>query len=393
MSSLSRGIGPGPIHCESSLLSESSMIVRAFSALLITLSVFSSGCGGRPVTGPWLKHERSYDFEGENVTVRMLTPDEMSNYVIKNYSADSVYKDEWADRLAADFPNLFPKQQSAVSIVAPVVIGLAVDAVKAELQKEASLYKAQFGARIYKSGYWEKFETKNGEWVGTARWAGFEVVRKTDKSKTAAFRAVFGIIPATEFDRDGQMAAKVAADARASAHAKAVADAKAAGRPEPAPDTRPFVPAADERLFVVKPLLLDVDRTRAKVFMTGSKVNINTVIRLEATWIDGQQGVRQEVVAAPEFEFKDLDLKGGDPIDPNNPKSPRRRVYINDLKDHIAGWFGGVPVSFDPKSKAPKGNGTFKLSAAVTEEDQSNAPEVIEAAVKYIDDNKDQIGK
>lgn len=443
--------------------------IQRYCVVLLAVVIVCSGCGARPITGSWFRHERSYDYVGETVTIKLLSRNDLESYINVNYGGDSPLKEEWKNRLNDDFPSLFPRSgsESAIAALAPIAIGFAIDAVKGELQKEASLYEAQFGATVHETGFWKefKYDAVLDNWVGEPQWLGFEVVRRTaedgDNSKSAASRIVFAMIPANLYknrqtattagtlltvikpqrsdvfsivltDENGargsvsveatnessedlsrglvnainqsgdnvvkvfkaeQVGASLRVSPKMAGKSYKVAAETINGTNQGNKNEQALVlpVRADERLFMVKPLLVDVQRSRAKVFATGSKIDLRAIVRLEATWIDGGQNVRNDVVASGDFEFKSLDLNGR--LMKVGDKEHEVRAHIDTLKDKLAGWFGGVPVSVDFKTKQPKGNGTFRLSVAVTESDQSQAREVVERAAKYLGENREEIVK
>lgn len=317
------------------------LVLRAFAVALISFTLI--GCGARPITATWFKNKNSYDIKGQAVEVNMLTQAELIGYA-KTHSEHKDVQEAWENRLKHDFPDLFPKSSTEVAplIAAPILLGFVVDAVKSELEREATLYEAQFGETIHETGFWSGVSGN----IGVPRWLGFEIVRTTagDKgnSKSAASRIVFAMIPANRFNRNQDL-------------------------------------PSDERLFVIKPMWLEVNRSRAKVSQFGpGTLGLTVNVRMNATWIDKAQSVHQDTIADAKFDFSGVDLAA-------------HTIYIDELKDKIAGWFGGVPVSVDPVSGALKGNGTFQLAISVTESDESQVREVIERAAKYLGDNKDKI--
>ncbi len=353
-------------------------VVVLASVLMIVCTVIP-GCGARPITGPMFKNDRSYDYEGQKVELNMLTYDDVRDYA-KTHTEALVdkgamtqeqaqdIKTEWTNRLNADFPQLTWDTELAFPILAPIAIGYAIDLAKAELEKEASLYEAQYGASIHETGFWKSFrpinrmvrneqgrdEEKIVGYEGEPRWLGFEIVRRTagdeNDDNRPASRIAFAMISARYYKRHNDGPPKQ-------------------GR---------IAVMSDERLFVIKPLWLEVNRTRAKVAQFEKSVDLATNIRMNAIWIDPAQGVHRDSIADAKFELSGVDLSD-------------RTITINGLKNKIAGWFAGVPVSFDAETKIPKGDGTFELAVTVTETDPSKVREIIERAAKYLGGNKDKI--
>lgn len=325
--------------------------------MLVAIVAGLSGCGNRSLTDEWFKHPNSYDYRGQRVELRMLTDEDLIAYA-SNTNPD--LKEIWEKRLREDF-GIDPELEAAPVILLPIIVEHAISFVRRSLEREATLYEAQFGATMHESGFWKEFRRDSADdpWKGVPRWWGFEIVRHTSRDtedRRPAFRLVCGVIPATMYRRHGTNTDN---DAATLLHRSGV---------------------SDERLFVIKPLWLEVNRSRAKVARTGQSIDVTVNIQASSIWIDAGQSVRNDVIAEAAFAFSGVDLED-------------RRVYINELTNHIAGWFAGVPISFDAGTNVPKGDGTFRLSVFVTENDPSKAREVIERAAIYLEKNQGAITK
>jgi hypothetical protein len=334
----------------------------------------AGGCGGRPIFGELGRRPGTYDYKGEQVQVTMLSARELWNYdvpaetrpLLRGRLMEEFKPGIFPDRAATEFDtaaadvSVQRMRANAIPLAAlvPLIAGFAVDAVRSELEKQASIHEAQFGRTIHSSGFWEDLGDKP-----RPRWLGFEIRRTTARTggERPASRVVCLMIPAP-YMKDASGVTDSTDHERKST--------SSAGGPE-----------ADARLFVIKPLLFENRSAKAKLMAWEKALDATVFISLQGTWIDAAQTVHQETVAAAQFDVENYDMS----------TSP---ILVKELRGQIAGWFGGVPVSVkkgEPDQWA--GNGTFRLVAAVTERDPSRVKEGIERAAKYLKDNRDQIVK
>lgn len=333
-----------------------SFTTRVLLGALALACLSLTGCGPRPLLGDLFKQTNTYVYQDEEVQVRMLTHDEV--YALPA-GITGVTADQWHEHLETELPKVFPPPDRATRVrpqfAAPVValvgaaVGFAVDQIKAEVEKEAELYEAQFSASRYGSGFWE---TLPGNATGTPHYWGIEITRyargynplaaASGKGPATAYRLICAVVPASLLtDPSGGF-------------------------------------ATDERIFAIKPLLFETNASRAKVLQfTGHTINSRVNLALDAIWIDQSQAVHQERVATADFDFKGQEIV-----------HPTPQL----LKGKLAGWFAGLPVSVDEKGNL-KGNGAFKLTALVTESDPGQAKQTFERIAKYIGDQKDTIVK
>jgi hypothetical protein len=304
-----------------------------------------AGCGGRPLFGDFGKRGNSYVYKEEQVAIRMLTFEDLKR---DPDCSGGVSEADWIAHVLDQIPGWAdrtdPKQIATMQAVSvPTVVGLlagfAVDTLKAELERETELYEAQFGATHYDAGFWKKIQA--GEAKGEPLFYGIEVVRQAAGygESRPAYRFICAIAPARDLRKH-----------------------------QGACDT-------DERLFALVPLYFQTNASRAKVFISGSRLDSTTNLAIDATWIDAQQSVHQERIAAGHFEFKGYDLK------------KHEHVLV---KNRIAGWFGGFPVTYDEDGK-PRKNGAFKVLAIVTEADQGQARKYFERVARYLGENREKI--
>jgi hypothetical protein len=327
-------------------------------------------------------HSKSDDREGELVAVRMLTYQQMHEKYGARYKA-ATGRD--AGQIAAAITSQLALSASkfvegmdgiayaktigsadlwqagaipGAADVAGAVVGAAVDFVKAQLEQEAELYEAQFGARRAFDKFWTYCQSTDGKLIRVQTYAGFEVVRTTDATR------------------------------------KALADGKAT-------DDAAFrfvcalVPSADQSAFLIKPLSLDLAASRAKVLSfelpydflsvlwtwlldTGDRVDVKLELTMDALWIDKDQRQHIERVSQDTIDVGKITL--GSSLDAVK------------LEAFEQGWIAAIPVSTAPRQAQP-GRGTFWLGAKVTERDPSNAREYILKAAEELGERRDDLVK
>ncbi|HYE19314.1 MAG TPA: hypothetical protein VEA69_12770, partial [Tepidisphaeraceae bacterium] len=335
------------------------------------------------------RRANTYDYQGEQVTIRMLTDSDLYNY--SGLAGDDLAA--FQARLREEF-DLFDNaagrtgtfgtatvRATSVAALAPLIVGFAIDAVRGELEKEAGVHQAQYGRTMYHSGFWKKVDP-SGSW--TPRWLGFEIERTTAATRKPgspdfASRVVCAMIPANHMKGStvvpaeaGGGRAGTAGDRPASANADPGAGAGAGARAA-------WEDQADGRLFVIKPLLFQAKTAKAKLMAWDHELTATVNVSLGATWVDEKQVAHQDTVATAAFDVSAYDMRA----------SP---AFINELKGQVAGWFAGVPVSRAAAAPHhPIGNGTFRLTVAVTETDPSMVKEAVERAAKYLKDNRDSL--
>lgn len=294
-----------------------------------------TGCGGRPILGPIGAQSHSYIYQDEDVKIRLLSKAELLQ------PPPGVTAGQWSEHLAKELPGIYGNTAQAIA-AAPLValaVGFAVDQVKSEIEKEAELYEAQFDATLYDRGFWD---VPPDTQTGVPHFYGFELLRTVrgfDQSDRPAYRLICGIAPANALPGQG-------------------------------------ISKTDERIFAVKPLFFQTRAAKAKVLWPGRRINSKIDLAFDATWIDRDQNVHQERIATANFEFKNYDLVAAPPL-------------TTELHA-LAGWFAGIPISYDSQGN-PKGNGAFKVTAIVTESDQSQAKQTLERISKYLGEKKQTI--
>jgi hypothetical protein len=341
--------------------------ILSWCTLAVLFVATSSGCGGKPVGADWFKARGSYDLDGERVQIQLLRIDELWNFGLSLSAAD---KDRFQGRLKKEFPHVYGKQlvgggyiqptgvapiAAAAAVLIPALVGFATDQVKSDLQKEAAIFTAQFSKKLYATDFWQNVSVDQG----TPSYYGFLVTRGTKASraeKVDAFRMVCAMIPSTEM---------------ALAPANSRSD-----------DNGPQgVRNADARLFVIKPLLVQTNRSKAKVYEFGAKKLNSTVnVALDATWIDGAGTIHNQRLGSGDLTI-------------NGYEFAKHPILIDDdeIRDEIVGWFPGVPLS--EKDGKPVGTGAFALTVMVTESDQSEAQQTLEQIATFVTNQGNAIVK
>lgn len=247
---------------------------------------------------------------------------------LANYAKDKLWTAEEKADYNARITQEFGGQKMGVELLAGLAIDFLFDAAKSAVAAEAAKHERQWGGIVYAEGYWKR-DSKTSQL--TQNIAGFEVVRYArdfnDPKKLVAARMVFGF--------------------KAN--------------------------AADPRLFTIHPLAVEVNGTKAKV--SASKVNLKIDIGIQATWIDRAQTAHVAKVSQTSYEVSGYPLN----------TTP---VLIKELKEQVAGWYAGIPVSQAPDGTLI-GDGVFSITVNVTETDPSKAKETIEKFGRLIESGRD----
>lgn len=309
---------------------------------------FGSACALASSLAP-LAEAASYhsDLEGERMNIRLFANDRPGE--LRGYADTTDWTEaqagEYTQRVEQVFP--IPTAPAAVgplmAAVAPFAVGFIVDAIQGHFEREALKYERQFTATVYDDAFWK--EAGGSE---SPRYAAFELRRETDRAsgKAPAFRLLCAFDPSE----------------------------------------------SDDRLFLIKPLCLEINSAKAK--MGGRKLTTTVNIAIDGTWLDDKLNERHGRIAETTWTFGGYDVKKNEP-----------EFFLDE--DHqsatVAGWFRGVPLSYreapdsdnDGKPDGPstriKNGGAFKLTILVTERDESRAKQVFERIAKFIGDKKGDI--
>ena len=220
--------------------------------------------------------------------------------------------------------------ESFPAAFAPFLVGVAVDVVKAHLEKVASEYEAQFQGTAYAEKFWRDDS-------GNLEYSGFKVRRYTDRYPKAGGR------PAFEFEAK-------------------------------------FVPSTnDGRFILVQPVSVQTRSARARVHR-GAKGSFETQItmQVDASWFDDKDKPQSGTLMSANWKLSGQKL------------SETPTTLANNEQNRI-GWFV-MPTSKDAVGVPGKPGGTpFKITVMVTEKDESKAKETIERIATFVGDQKDKI--
>ena len=382
------------IHTHSN--EKNALKTQAIFALGLLLSLGGPGC---KVLLP--AHPNSNKRQGESVTIRMLDRSGM-----KGYEAD--YKAVFGSALpavpSAEDNNAIRRAAAPAAAVASVLVGLAVDYVQKELQKEASLYEAQFGSAIAVDDFWQKTAAATNRPPVTKTITQRDVTRK-DNKKVGGTDQPEEILNTTETVRE--VIQNASAEYAQNYHGFEII--RAVGGNECFKVVFGLAPSQDGQFFRVAPLYFRTSRTKAKILSDttlsylapwnwpgklmksdGHHVDTTVAIDMKGFWKDKDQEVRIASIAAAEFSFSGYDIRAnhelraaGKASDPNAEK----------LGATPSGWLLGVPISFESNGTLvnTKHAGTFALKVTITEKDPSNAKQDLEKAATLVGNQKEKI--
>lgn len=317
---------------------------RRFALLFTIMTVIFSFAGCANVN----KARNSYDRAGEHVRIRMLDSHDLGirgqTYALANFPDDTVRQNAFMESYNAADPDqtkvsytggngdLNPEFIDVASLAASAV-GLAVDVVAKELEKDAERYQMQWRGVHYNDAFWLD-DSKQ-------RYRAFEVIRTTtlsDQLGEPATRFVCAIVPSK------------------------------------------FEPG----LFLLRPVYLEVKATKAKIPDIGKdNFSMEFDFQLSAAVIT-KNTVKEVVQAASKWPIGGLDL--------DDEKSYRTFNSGTEYNEQFtAGWFIGVPLPVREQGDSDEGGGAFKLVVSVTETADSKAPEYIQKASGYLKDNKEKV--
>jgi hypothetical protein len=300
-----------------------------------------AGCSG--LTALYLPaHSNSRDVVGENVSLKTLYPAEMLQY-------SNEWQSVFGQSLLQPTPSGSNAPQFAAALAAPLAAaatGFLVGYVTNGLNREASLYTAQFGKTRAFDSFWEITTSETGT-NQNLHYYGFELTRHT--------KAHNGTDPLKQKD--------------------APAFTLVCG----------MRPSSDGRLIEIAPLLYERTSSKAKVLNIqwwsfllppfihplfllpnqGTRVKTSVDIEVDAVWITGNEVANLSKVAAFTIDLPDFDL---------DAKIDVIRASGDNTLGESSGWIAGIPISnITLPAVGTKYAGTFTLKATVTEKDPSNA--------------------
>jgi len=246
-------------------------------------------------------------------------------------------------------PDFLPAALVAAPIVAAAV-GFTMNYISQSISNDASTYQAQFGDTATDDKFLTLLDGKTN--IYRQNYYGFEVIRQIDTSKkgtTNAFRLVCGI----SHTEDGE-------------------------------------------LFVVKPLIFETKKTKAKIvgdgfaswlavyphlfLKPGSQVNSTVNFTFVGYFRDKDQTMKNVPMGTFSFKFNGYDM--------TNPK-PLSYVSGN-MPKQTSGFIDSAPLSYvsaagsDTKPVATHYAGNVALTVNVTETDASNVKENLSAIAQFV---------
>lgn len=310
-------------------------------------AVLAGGCAGLP---------NSRDVVGERVEIRMLTYDDLDEYhePLPRLGSDDFlrafgdggparFQEQWLAIRNSDWilgEGRSPVAAALLPALAVPVINLLIDTAVAELDAQAKSYEAQYRATRAFDGFW--LSAKGEQWVPA--YVGFEIIRYSER---------FPAETAQDAENRGGASRMIVLFARSQ---------------------------SDPRLFLLHPFFYANRSAKAKVDRDGASIAVTADVTIDAVWIARGQALHEAQVAAATFRF------GGYPM---TVGADGLRLQT-DPATQAAGWFGGVPVSTDGQGE-PTGKGVFRITAQVTERDESKARERIERVSEFVSSRRDQI--
>ncbi|GAB5496058.1 MAG: hypothetical protein Phyf2KO_11380 [Phycisphaerales bacterium] len=248
-------------------------------------------------------------------------------------TAEAVYIDLDDDLAVTEFAD------TAASL-ASAAIGAAIDYTAKELERDAERFQMQYRGVHYNDAFWS---AKN-----TPKYQGFEIVRWTTKFPQS----------------DGSLGSPPTASTRFVCA---------------------MVPSQhDGRVFVLRPVYLEVNSTKAKLPWIGNdKFNAEFDIQITGSVIT-KDALKEVLIATTKCNIGGLDIDG---------KATRHRTFhesVGSTSEYIdsntAGWFMGPLLSTQRDAGGP-----FKIAVSVTETSDSKAPVYIERSAGYLRENKEDI--
>ena len=242
---------------------------------------------------------------------------------------------------------------AAAPIVAAAA-GFVMDYVSKQLAEEAKQYEAQFGDTLYDDKFWETESQQS--------YYGLEITRSVE-GEPAAYRLVCGIAP-----------------------------------------------TSDKQLLVMKPLIFQTKKAKAKVVgngpasylaiyphifkKPGKEINSSVDFTITGYFRDTDQKMKTVPMGAFSFKFPGYDISTA-PILKWGVAAGEKGV--GEISHQSSGVFDTAPFSYglDEKGKpvpaVKKPFGVFSVTVSVTETDTSNAKENIEKIGKLVSEQKPKV--
>lgn len=270
------------------------------------------------------------DRAGEWVEVRVLTRDDLKKMFEGEKSSRQKAFVTAREGVFPDSDN--PRStQAAVALALPLILGLAVDAVVAELRERANEYEAQYEGVLYG----DDFTTGGG-----VTYAAIEIRRwtnrypRSDGNSQPAMRAVFAI--------------------KTAAH--------------------------DASIMTLQPLFMQVASSKAK--SAQGDISLNVSIEVDGAWFGVDRAWNARQLARAEWTFPNTQTT-------SNPKETSNGFWAPEHnRPVIAGWF---PVP--PRSIGVSDGAAFRIRILVTERDESKAKQYIEHTADILESNRNNFAR
>ncbi len=285
--------------------------------------------------------KRHYDRNGEVVVLRLIPYSERES--LEERLKISIPPQP--DAIPVNDRSLFGAGELAAELV-----GLAVDAIKTELEKEAKRHVQQYTRTLYADGYWQD--------AGVPRYLGFELIRTTDAfpAENPASRLVC-LFNHSQYDR---------------------------------------------RLVLLRPVYFKLNSAAAKVSPSGRKgrrltVEFNAVMNTAIINKDGVLTPRQLAdvnLKIPGYSLEDSKALTANFSTTTDADGVETSTWTGELAGWIAGYFLAPPIQFGGGASGwftLNQGGLIKLEVAVTETDDSRARTNILEFAEFVGSQKERL--
>jgi len=352
------------------------------------------------------------DRVGERVELRMLNIDALDNYANKGESAkflDSLTPFEFPEGFTNDgkhakaqfekqvellrgkqwLPNDKPNTSTETAadtlllpVVAPLLVGAAIDFVVTTLDETADSFEAQWGtSRMVDGWWWNGVENKEAKPKGENTVPKVEnTVPKVENSVPKVENTepkVENTVPKVENTKEATVnhwRPKFVGVEIVRSTSKFPASSGGASRL-----VLLFLPSkSDKRLFVVYPLFYGNRSPKASVGTGGQSLAATISMSVNATWVGNDRAVQAEVAQAV------FDVTG------YSTSTPGAAFWRMPDRDSV-GWFAAGPAAAPTPRISSSAAGVFRIAVAVTEKDEGESRQWIERASKYVTDNREKV--
>lgn len=328
---------------------------------LMGILIFQGGCGGKPWFANWFKESNSLDSDGEKVTVQVFSSyDDIDTYA-KTHISDATTQPSmpserqnfltYFDGLKAH-PSQNPEIVLPVAVIIGAAVSFAVDQIQADLQKEATLYQAQFSGTCNQSGFWTSINSGlNQGYVPTL--VGFAIRRNT--------KSYDGKTPGTDAYNLICL----------------------------------LTPSGNGGVFEVQPIYFKTNCAKAKVYQFGAKtIESKLNLSVSGTWIGSKDGsFHSESLGTAVLDVGGYDISRSQSMD--NSQLTGTPTPIHPAGNSTANLFGQLGavgyITGPPQPPNATDSGAITLTALVTETDQSQASAALQTVATFLQNNKSTI--